>query len=564
MRLLALCLAGALLPLAVMAQSAAPSPADYVLHNATIYTVDDEQPQAGAFAVRAGRLLMVGRAADVLDAYPDARRIDAEGRTVVPGLIDAHAHLMGLGQSLIRADLVGAPSKDATIDSLRAYAEQLPEGAWLLGRGWDQNDWPVKEFPTRQDLDAAFPDRPVFLSRIDGHAAWANTAAIEATVGLDSLRQMDDPEGGAIRRTDDGDPTGVFIDAAESLVASQIPEPPEAEQDRALEAALEATARNGLTGMHDAGAPLATLRRYQRFIDEGRFPLRVYAMVGGRGDTFDHFCQNGPLIGEHGRLRVQSVKFYLDGALGSRGAALLAPYSDDPGNRGLLMKQPDAFQQDVADALRCGFQVNTHAIGDRANRLTLDAYEAAMAATGSTVGRHRIEHAQILHPDDIGRFAELGVIASVQPTHATSDMPWADERLGDDRLDGAYAWQSLKESGARLAFGSDFPVEDVSPIEGFYAAVTRQDADGQPPGGWTAEERVSRQAALHGFTLGAAYAGFQEHEIGSLTPGKRADFTVLSRNIMTIPTDEILDTEVVATYIDGKPVYVAPSWPTPP
>ena len=546
-------------PLCAMAQS----PADFVLHNATIYTVDADNPQAEALAVRDGRLLMVGAAEDVLTAYPDAVRIDAEGHTVVPGLIDAHAHLMGLGQSRIRADLVGTSSKAAILDTLTAYAQQLPDGAWLLGRGWDQNDWPTKAFPTRQDLDDAFPERPVFLSRIDGHAAWANTAAIAATVGLDSLRTMDDPEGGSILRAEDGTPTGVFIDAAESIVASEIPPPPEAEQNRALTAALDATATHGLTGVHDAGADLATIERYQQFIDQGQFPLRLYVMIGGRGETFDTFCERGPMHDYKGRLSVRSVKYYVDGALGSRGAALLDPYSDDPDNRGLLMKEPEVFRQDVMDAVRCGFQVNTHAIGDRANRITLDAYEAALNSLGPAVGRHRVEHAQILHPDDIGRFAALDVIASVQPTHATSDMPWADERLGPDRLDGAYAWKSLKESGARLAFGSDFPVEDVDPLEGFYAAITRQDAEGNPAGGWTPDERVSRQTALEGFTIDAAYAAFQEDELGSLEPGKYADFVVLSRDIMTVPPQHILDTEVIATYVGGTPVHAVDGWPAP-
>jgi hypothetical protein len=538
----------------------AQSPADYVLHNATIHTVNDDAPQAEALAVRDGRLLMVGSRDDVLGAYPDARRIDAGGRTVVPGLIDAHAHLMGLGTSLVQADLVGTASTADVVDTLAAFAADLPDAAWLRGRGWDQNDWPDTDFPTRQDLDAAFPDRPVYLERIDGHAAWVNTAAIEATVGLDSLRGMDDPEGGTIRRDADGDPTGVFIDAASSIVASEMPPLGEAQRNRALAAALEVTARNGLTGVHDAGIDAATFDRYRRFIDEGRFPLRVYAMIGGRGALFDRMCEDGPLRSYQGRLSIRSVKYYVDGALGSRGAALLAPYSDAPGNRGLLLKEPEQFRRDVFDAFRCGLQVNTHAIGDRANRIVLDTYEAAMDSLGASVGRHRIEHAQILHPDDVDRFAELGVVASVQPTHATSDMPWADERLGEERLETSYAWKTLKESGAALAFGSDFPVEDVNPLEGIHAAVTRQDASGAPEGGWHPEERVSRATALRGFTLGAARAAHQEDELGSLEAGKRADFVVLSRDIMQVPAPQILETDVVATYLGGRPIYARDDW----
>ena len=557
MRLLLSITALCLLGLPAQAQ---PVAADYIVHNATVYTVDPDAPTAEAFAVRGDRLLMVGAEATVLAAYPDAERIDAVGHTIVPGLIDAHVHLMGLGRALLQADLVGTPSKQAVIDTLTTFAANLPEGAWLQGRGWDQNDWPSSPaFPSRQDLDAAFPDRPIFLERIDGHAAWVNTAAVEQTVGMEALQAMEDPQGGSIRRDDDGMPTGILIDAAAGIIQSDIPAYSDDRLDEGLTQALERTTRYGLTSVHDAGITRADVERYQRFIADDRFPVRLYGMIGGRGDTFDHFCETGT-IATGDRLRVQSVKLYVDGALGSRGAALLDDYSDDPGNRGLLLKTPDQLRQDVMDALRCGFQVNTHAIGDRGNRVTLDAYEAAFDSLGHGIGRHRVEHAQILHPDDLPRFAEMDVIASVQPTHTTSDMPWAEDRLGNERIQGAYAFQSLEESGARLAYGSDFPVEDVDPIEGFHAAVTRQDPSGMPEGGWLPEERTSRETALHAFTLGAAYAAFQEQEIGSLEPGKKADFVILSQDIMHVPANDLLNTSVVATYIGGTLVYSADGW----
>lgn len=537
-----------------MAVPPAHAQADWVLHNARIYTMDADRPEAEALAVRGERILMVGAETDVLAAYPDARRIDAGGRTVVPGLIDAHAHLMGLAQSLIQADLVGTESKQAIIDRLQAFAQELPEDAWLTGRGWDQNDWPEQAFPTRQDLDDAFPDRPVWLVRIDGHAGWTNTAAMEA-VGMDEIAAMDDPEGGAIRRDDGGTPNGIFVDTAMDIIEDAVPPPSEAELDRGLELALEETARYGLTGVHDAGADLETIDRYQRFIDDGRFPLRVYAMVDGRGETFDHFCAEGLLYNYEDRLAVRSVKFYMDGALGSRGAALLSDYADDAGNTGLLRTEPAVFNRDVQRAFECGFQVNTHAIGDRANRVVLDGYAAAIDSVGDGVGRHRVEHAQILAPSDIPRFAELGVIASVQPTHATSDMYWAEDRLGPERINGAYAWRSLLDSGARLALGSDFPVEDVDPIEGFHAAVTRQDAEDWPEGGWQDDERMTRYEALRGFTLDAAYAAYQEADLGSLEAGKLADLVVLSQDIMDVPAQQLLDTEVVATFVGGTRVY---------
>jgi predicted amidohydrolase YtcJ len=555
----------ALALLAVLAVSAHAQPTPVtVLHNARIYTVNPDQPTAEALAFAEGRLLALGTEDEVLEAYPDARRLDARGRTVVPGLIDAHAHLMNLGLSLLRADLAGTTSKDEILERLTAFAAGLPEGAWLTGRGWDQNAWPAAAdgsfpFPTRADLDAAFPERPVWLTRVDGHAAWANTAALRAA-GLDpDAPAPEAPEGGAIRTDAEGRPTGVFIDRAMGLVANAIPESEEAELEEALERALEATASHGLTGVHDAGADLATFRRYERFIEAGRFPLRVYAMIDGPGATFAHVCEERGLPVPYApseRLRVQSVKVYVDGALGSRGAALLEDYADAPGERGLLFMRPDSLRAFVADAMRCGLQVNTHAIGDRGNRTVLDAYEAALAETGGGPGRHRIEHAQVVvAPDDIARFAPLGVIASVQPTHATSDMPWAEARVGPERIRGAYAWRSFLESGTRLALGSDFPVERVPPLLGFHAAVTRQDAGGQPPGGWYPEQALTREEALRGFTLDAAYAAFMEDEVGSLEAGKRADFVVLSRDVMAVPESEILGTEVVATFLDGEPVF---------
>ncbi len=537
-----------LLPLDARAQ------ATFVLHNARIYTADAAQPTAQALAVRGDRFLMVGSDSLVMAAYPDAPRRDAGGRTVVPGLIDAHAHLMGLGTSLMEADLVGTRSTDEIVERLQAFARTLPADAWLTGRGWDQNDWPDKQFPTRAALDAAFPDRPVWLVRIDGHAAWANTAALRAA-GLDRIRAAADPEGGQTIRDAAGEPTGVFVDAAMGFVAGAVPPLSPQAADEALTRALAQTARYGLTGVHDAGIDRATADLYRARIAAGTFGLRVYAMIGGRGDAFDQFCREGMVLGYGGRLTIRSVKFYMDGALGSRGAALLAPYSDDAGNRGLLFHTPPAFTDDVRAALACGFQVNTHAIGDRANHATLDAYEQALAETGRTAGRHRIEHAQILAPADIPRFAALGVIASVQPTHATSDMYWAESRVGPERVQGAYAWRALVRSGARLALGSDFPVEQVNPLLGFYAAITRQDAEGEPPGGWQPGQTLTRDEALRGFTLDAAYAAFMEDEVGSITPGKYADFVVLSRDIMTVPAAEILETSVEATYLGGVAIY---------
>jgi len=536
----------------------------YVVHNATVYTADERRPTAAAFAVRNGQFVAVGRDA-AAEALPSAPRIDAEGFPIVPGFIDAHAHLHELGHALRRTDLTGADSPRAVVERLRAFAEahDLPPDAWLHGHGWDETTWPNDTAPTRAPLDAAFPNRPVWLTRTDIHAGWANTAALEATIGVGRLRRMGDPAGGRIRRDANGQPTGVLVDQAMSVVEERMPAPTDAQQDRALRTALDHAARRGVTGVHDAGVDRAQIRRFRRCIETDPAPLRIYAMVLGESDAFAPFCEHGPLHHPSGRLDVASVKFFADGALGSRGAALRSDYADDAGNRGLLRHDPEAFRARVRRAVDGGFQVSTHAIGDRANRMVLDAYAAAAEETDAPLRRPRIEHAQVVAPNDRARFADLGVIASVQPTHAPSDRAWAGARLGPDRLGWAYAWRSLRDAGARLAFGSDAPVEPLDPIRTIHAAVTRRTPDGRPEGGWRPGERLSRDTALHGHTRGAAVAAGQADRVGSISPGTRADWVVLSRDLMTIPPEKIPGTTVLATYLDGRRVHTSADWPDP-
>mgnify|MGYP000858272475 CR=1 FL=1 len=527
-----------------------------VLSAARIHTMDTARPLARAMAFDAsGRILALGDADELQARYPQARRLDVGSATVVPGLIDAHAHVGGLGFAMLGADLVGTASKAEIIQRLRAKAAQLKPGEWLLGNGWDQNDWPQQSFPTAAELDAVFPDRPVWLSRVDGHAGWANSAAMRAVPR--DLAGNWQPDGGMIQRDAAGKPNGIFIDNAMLLVEHARPAPDEATSERALALGMQAAVEHGLTGVHDAGITLAELRRYQRLADRGQMPLRIYAMADGNSDALESLCRNGLYRHPSGRLQMRAVKLYADGALGSRGAAMLEDYSDDHGNRGLLVMSADELAVASAKAKRCGVQVATHAIGDRGNRLALDTYAHALGADVAGDHRWRVEHAQILAPADLARFAQLHVIASMQPTHATSDMPWAQERVGAQRIVGAYAWRQLRDSGARLAFGSDFPVESVDPRLGLYSAVSRADGEGKPAGGWMPQEKLTAFEALRGFTLDAAYAGFGENELGSLAPGKRADFVVLAEDPLAVPDARLRTLDVRATYVDGKPVYEA-------
>ncbi len=529
--------------------------ADLVLRGGKIITVDAKNSRAEAVAVKGDKIIYVGAERGAAAFVGEKTKVyDLKGATVVPGLIDSHGHLLGLGQSLRQLNLVGTISYEQIVEMVAKRARETPRGQWILGRGWDQNDWPEKSFPTHHKLSEVSPDHPVLLERIDGHASLANKKALEIA-GVN--RNTPDPPGGKIHRDKTGEPTGVLIDTAQNLVERHVPEPPPAEVKEMLLEAQRECLRHGLTGVHDAGAGRRTLEAFKELAREGKLKLRVYAMLAGRdGKLLEEYFSRGPEIGIGGnRLTIRSIKLVADGALGSRGAALFSDYSDDPGNKGLLIMSEEEIYSITKRALETGFQVCTHAIGDRANHIVLNAYERALEAVPAARDpRLRIEHAQVISLKDIGRFARLNVIASMQQTHATSDMYWAEARVGPERAKGAYAWRRLLESGARIAGGSDFPVEGVSPLWGLYAAITRQDHKAWPKEGWYLDQRMTREEALRSFTIEAAYAAFEEKTKGSIEVGKLADMVILSKDIMTVPPAELLKTEVVATIVGGAVV----------
>ncbi|MEM6639618.1 MAG: amidohydrolase family protein [Pseudomonadota bacterium] len=504
----------------------------------------------GAFAVGSdGRITHVRTVAPELDDATPV--VDLRGKTVIPGLIDAHAHLLSEARLQQEVDLVGAASLDESLARISEFLEDPDhrEG-WVLGRGWNQVLWPGRAFPTANALDRVEADRPVYLRRIDGHAAWANSAAL-ALAGIDA--DTPDPTGGRILRDGEGNATGVLVDAAMELVTQHIPDAARAPSERAVRDTVARLNREGLTGVHQAGLTIAEARRLDELYARGGLPLRLYLMLAA-GEDLAAF--GDPWIDRHnGRLTLRAVKLYADGALGSRGAALLKPYTDEPDSIGLLFQQDNALTAAVRTVHDAGFQVGIHAIGDAANRQALDAIERVQGQDASR--RHRIEHAQILSPSDLPRFAELGVIASMQPTHATSDMNMAEDRLGAGRIVGAYAWRSLLDQGTVIAAGSDFPVELSNPFHGLHAAIARKDANGMPKDGWYANEAMTRPEALTAYTLAAAYAAHQEGDVGSLEPGKWADFLVLDRNIMRVPAADIRNTQVKETWIAGARVYRA-------
>lgn len=486
--------------------------------------------------------------------YSIDKTIDGEGKVMLPGLIDAHGHLLGLGANLLEVDLRESTSAQNAAKMVADYAFAKPAQAWITGRGWNQELWSDRAFPTAQDLDKVVADRPVALARVDSHATWVNSKAMELA-GI--TKDTKSPAGGEIIKDANGNPTGVFIDNASLLIEAHLPKASNAVYEQQLQAAGEHLLSNGITSMHDAGIGRDVYDFYLKEAVEGDLPVRVYAMVSATDPELSTMLGNGNIRDANDFLYIRSVKAYGDGALGSRGAALLEPYSDAPHQHGLLLTQPEDMTQLFTTVLGAGFQLNYHAIGDKANHVALNEFETTFETLGGAELRNRIEHAQVIAPDDLARFAELKVLPSMQPTHATSDKNMAEDRIGKDRMKGAYAWKTLLDSGIALPLGSDFPVELANPFYGLHAAVTRQDRNNQPVKGWYAHEALTIEQAFKGFTLDAAYAGHMEDTLGSLTKGKWADFILVDQDIFTIKPEDIWKTKVHATYVAGEQVFEA-------
>jgi len=577
MKLLRISLAFSLVALLLVAtvRSRAAAPAQprrvaLVLTNGKIFTADARGTIAEAVAVEGERLVAVGTSAEIARAYAGARTIDLGGRLVTPGFNDAHLHFINGGLSLMRVELVGAKTLAEAKARIAAKARELPPGAWILGRGWDHTLW-GGEWPTRADLDAVAPDNPVFVQRVDGHVSWANTLAL-TKAGV--TRETRAPEGGEILRDAGGQPTGILKETAATLVGRVVPEPSRAERMQAAERALAEARRYGITSIHDNSGYEAT-ELYRELLRAGKLTVRV-AEWQNFEDTVEKLNRQRAEFASFKidplQIRLTALKGYVDGTLGSRTAAMLAPFADDPHNSGIPRRPQAELTKMIVERDAAGFQIALHAIGDRANRMALDGFTSAQRSqigkhgfiiTGTPSAeflrklapRHRIEHSQVVAPSDFARFRNLGVVASMQPSHAISDKRWAEERLGEYRVQGAYAWHMMRSFGVRMPFGTDWPVEPINPYLSLYAAVTRQSTEGDPAGGWWPQERLSIADAIRCYTAESAYASFEEKQKGQIIPGLLADLAVHSRDLLTIKPEEILQTEAVMTILGGSVVH---------
>lgn len=518
--------------------------ADLIVHNAVIYTVDSAFTTTESFAVKDGKIIAIGTNNSILEKY-DGEKLDVQGKALFPGFIDAHCHFYGYGNGLNQVELVGTKSFDEVIHRVVEFSKTKP-GEWIIGRGWDQNDWNTKEFPTKDKLDSLFPNTPVFLKRVDGHAALVNSEAFRRANITEKTRV-----GGGIVEVKNGKLTGILVDNAVDIVANKIPPAGKEEAQASLLAAQKNCFEAGLTTVDDAGLDKKIVDLIDKMHKKGDLKMRVYAMLTDNKENLDYYLEHGTYKTE--RLNVRSFKFYADGALGSRGACLLHPYTDKPDQQGFLLSKPEYYLEHAEKLAAKGFQMNTHCIGDSSDRYLLDTYGKVLQ--GKNNARWRIEHAQVVNKSDFEKFGKYSIIPSVQSTHATSDMYWAKDRLGEERVKGAYAYKDLLNSFGKVALGTDFPVENINPMYTFYSSVARKDLKGFPEGGFQMENALTREETLKGMTIWAAFSNFEEKEKGSIEPGKFADFVILDKDIMKINIDEVPGVKVMATYLNGENVY---------
>jgi len=544
------------------------TPADLIIRGGTIYTVEEGNPSVEAVAVSGDRIVYAGNLEGIKKFEGEnTKTIDLQGKTMTPGFIEGHGHFMGLGYNELQLDLMNVTSYEELVQKVNEAIAKAQPGQWIVGRGWHQDKWTskpekmIKGFPTHQLLSSISPNNPVFLRHASGHAGFANAKAMQlAGVNQLSVEKLgnDLGEGGEIILDELGNPTGLFNERAQGLIGQHIPENSDETQSQALELAIAASLRNGITSFHDAGVSRENIELFRKFKKEGKLNTRLYVMLTGfDSELVYEWLRKGPEIDSANFLTIRSIKLNCDGALGSRGAWLLEPYTDRHDFSGMPTLSMDTVMKISREGLKYGFQVCSHAIGDRANKEILDRYEMAFKEKPEIKDhRYRIEHAQHVHPSDIPRFGALGVIPAMQAVHMSSDRPWAIDRLGEKRIkEGAYMWQSLLKSGAIIVNGTDVPVEPINPIASFFASVTRQTLKGEPEGGYEPEEKMTRMQALKSYTLDAAYGAFDEKQKGSIAPGKLADFTVFTKDLMTVPDQELLSTEIAMTILGGQVLY---------
>jgi predicted amidohydrolase YtcJ len=522
--------------------------------NGQIITMDDRVSKVEALAVAKGKIISIGTAAEIRNSHPKAEVVDLKGKTVMPGIIESHGHLLSLGQSFLELNLAGVQTPQEAIERIQDRVRTTPEGEWIIGWGWDEGAW-AKNYPTNDELNKVSPKNPVYISGLHGFASWLNKKALEIA-GITS-ETLNPANGEILKDAQTGHPTGILTNRAQELVARFIPPLTMAQVEKALKLAVDECLKNGLTTVHEANTTAAMLEAFRSLRKKSELKCRIYVMLDGTNKKLlEPFILNGPEIDPKQILTVRCIKIFVDGALGSRGAALLEPYSDAPDAIGVVVTSEDSLYQLTVQALKSGLQVAVHAIGDRANRIALNAFGRALAEVRDLKDhRLRVEHVQVVSPEDIPKFFPLGTVLSMQPPHCTSDMSWAEKRLGPERVKGAYAWRSFLNTGVHLALNSDFPGETLNPFYGMYAAETRQTPDGKPDGGWYPEQRLSRQEVLKAYTVESAYSGFEEGIKGKILPGMLADFIVLSDDILNIPSQRLLSLHIEQTYVGGRLVY---------